>query len=157
MKEAVLVTLLATLLVVFGPPAGAQVPTVMGVWLTASKSAEIRLAPCADAAHGPVCGTVIRLIDPKDADGKAMVPDQVTDLHNADPKLRERKVIGMVLLYDFKTSPAPNAYEDGTIYNGENGKTYKATLGLQADGTLRLRGYVGTPLLGETQIWTRVQ
>jgi len=30
-------------------------------------------------------------------------------------------------------------------------------LGLQADGTLRLRGYVGTPLFGETQIWTRAQ
>jgi uncharacterized protein (DUF2147 family) len=160
-RRAVLAPLLATLpsmlLIMLGLPASAQAPTVMGVWLTASKSAEIRLAPCADAAHGPLCGTVIRLIDPKDADGKPLVPDQVTDLHNADSKLRERKVIGMVLLYDFKTGPAPNAYEGGTIYNGENGKTYNATLGLQADGTLRLRGYVGTPLLGETQIWTRVQ
>ena len=50
-----------------------------------------------------------------------------------------------------------NAFEDGQIYNGENGKTYNANIGLQPDGTLRLRGYVGTPMFGETQIWTRVQ
>jgi uncharacterized protein (DUF2147 family) len=28
---------------------------------------------------------------------------------------------------------------------------------LQADGTLRVRGYVGVSLLGKTQIWTRVR
>jgi hypothetical protein len=26
---------------------------------------------------------------------------------------------------------------------------------LQADGTLRLRGYIGVPLLGESNVWTR--
>jgi uncharacterized protein (DUF2147 family) len=153
MKRAIL----ATLLVALGVPAGAQAPTVMGVWLTSSRSAEIRLAPCANAASGPICGTVVRLIDPKGPDGKPLVPEQVTDMHNADPNLRQRKVLGMVLLSGFKPGSAPNSYDDGTIYNGENGKTYNATLGLQADGTLRLRGYVGSPLLGETQIWTRVQ
>jgi uncharacterized protein (DUF2147 family) len=149
--------MLATLLIAFGVPAVAQAPTMMGVWLTPTKSAEVRLAPCADAARGPICGTVVRLIDPKGADGKPLVPEQVTDMHNADPSLRQRKVLGMVLLYGFKPGSAPNGYEDGTIYSAENGKTYKATLGLQADGTLRLRGYVGSPMFGETQIWTRVQ
>lgn len=153
MKRAILAVLLATL----GLPAGAQAPTVMGVWLTSAKSAEVRIAPCADAAQGPICGTVVRLIDPKGPDGKLLVPEQVTDMHNADPSLRQRKVLGMILLYGFKPGSGANSYEEGTIYNGENGKTYKATLGLQGDGTLRLRGYIGSPLLGETQIWTRVQ
>ena len=52
---------------------------------------------------------------------------------------------------------AGNSFEDGKIYNGENGKIYNANISLQADGTLRLRGYVGTPLFGETQVWTRVR
>jgi uncharacterized protein (DUF2147 family) len=63
----------------------------------------------------------------------------------------------MVLLYDFKKASAPNTYVEGTIYNGENGKTYSANLSLQPDGTLRVRGYVGRSLFGETQIWTRVR
>ncbi len=44
----------------------------------------------------------------------------------------------------------------GQIYNGENGKIYNANISVQPDGKLRLRGYVGTPLFGETQVWTRV-
>ena len=44
----------------------------------------------------------------------------------------------------------------GQIYNGENGKIYNANISLQPDGKLRLRGYVGSPMFGETQLWTRV-
>ena len=138
-------------------PASAQTPSVMGTWLTASKAAEIRLTPCADPARGPVCGQIVKLIDPKDVNGKPAVPEEITDTRNTDPTLRGRKVLGMVMLYDFAKTADPNSFESGTIYSGENGKTYKANLGLQADGTLRLRGYVGVPMLGETQIWTRVQ
>ncbi len=47
-------------------------------------------------------------------------------------------------------------FESGQIYNGENGKTYTANISLQPDGKLRLRGYVGSPMFGETQFWTRV-
>lgn len=138
-------------------PASAQSPSVMGTWLSASKLAQVLLAPCADPARGPVCGTIVKLIDPKDDSGKPIAPEDVVDRRNADPALRGRKVLGMVLLYDFTRTADPHAFENGTIYNGENGKTYKANLGLQPDGTLKLRGYVGTPLFGETQIWTRVQ
>jgi uncharacterized protein (DUF2147 family) len=137
--------------------ASAQGPSVMGTWLTASKAAQVHLAPCADTARGPLCGQVVKLIDPKDAGGKPMVPEEVIDAHNADPSLRGRKVLGMMLLYGFTRTSDPNSFESGTIYNGENGKTYRANITLQTDGTLRLRGYVGTPMFGETQIWTRVQ
>ena len=138
-------------------PASAQTPSVMGTWLTESRAAHVQVAPCADPARGPVCGQIVKLLDPKDADGKPMVPEEVVDRRNADPSLRGRKVLGMMMLYDFTKTGDPNSFESGTIYSGENGKTYKAKLGLQADGTLRLRGYVGIPMLGETQIWTRVQ
>jgi uncharacterized protein (DUF2147 family) len=67
-----------------------------------------------------------------------------------------RKVIGMPLIWGFKATSDPGTFESGRIYNGENGKTYSANISLQADGKLRLRGYVGSPMLGETQPWTRV-
>ena len=153
---------IALLLVMTAFPASAQTPTVlgqsvMGTWLTASKAAQIQLAPCADPVRGPVCGQIVKLIEPKDASGKPMAPEDVVDARNADPSLRDRKVLGMVMLYDFAKTGDPNSFESGTIYSGENGKTYKANISLQPDGTLRLRGYVGVPMLGETQIWTRVQ
>jgi uncharacterized protein (DUF2147 family) len=144
-------------IVVFGSYAAqAEVPSVMGTWLTASKVAKIRIAPCADPARGPVCGMIVGLIDPKGPDGQVVAPEAATDYHNSDPALRGRKVLGMLMMYDFKTTSDPNGFEEGTIYNGDNGKTYRAKIGLQPDGTLRLRGYVGTPLFGETQVWTRI-
>ena len=136
--------------------ASAQAPSVMGTWLTASGVAKVRIGPCTDAASGPICGYIVGLINPKGPDGKVVAPDMATDYRNADPALRSRKVIGMPLIWGFKKTSDPNAYEDGRIYNGENGKIYNANINLQPDGRLRLRGYVGSPMFGETQIWTRV-
>ena len=50
---------------------------------------------------------------------------------------------------DFKKTSDPNAFEDGHVYNGENGKTYNANVSLQPDGYCACGGYVGSVLLGE--------
>ena len=152
MRKLVLVALLGVL----ASTASAQSPSVMGTWLTASGIAQVRIGPCPDPANGAICGLVVGLINPKGPDGNAVAPDMATDYRNADPALRTRKVIGMSLIWGFKKTSDPDAFEDGHVYNGENGKTYNANISLQPDGKLRLRGYVGTPMLGETQLWTRV-
>lgn len=136
--------------------ASAQQGPVMGTWLTASGVAQVRIGPCPDAASGPLCGFIVGLINPKGPDGQVVAPEVATDYRNENPALRSRKVIGMPLIWGFKKTADPNAFEDGKIYNGENGKTYNANISLQADGKLRLRGYVGTPMFGETQLWTRI-
>lgn len=136
--------------------AAAQQPSVMGTWLVASGKAQVRIQPCADPAAGPLCGYISGLIDPTGPDGKVVPPDQANDWRNSDPALRNRKVLGMPLIWGFKKTSDPNSFEEGKIYNGENGKTYNANISLQPDGKLRLRGYVGAPMFGETQVWTRV-
>jgi uncharacterized protein (DUF2147 family) len=134
-------------------PAGAQ--SVMGVWLTEAKTAHIQLAPCPDAASGPLCGTVVKLLDPKGADGQPVAPEQAVDRRNPDPALRSRKILGMILLYGFKKGSNANSFEGGTIYSAEDGKTYNAAVSLQPNGTLHMRGSSG--IFGKTQVWTRVQ
>lgn len=148
--------LLAAAFVAVASGASAQDSKVFGTWLTASGTAQIKLGPCADAASGALCGFVVGLINPKGPDGKVVAPDVATDFRNADPKLRERKVIGMPLIWGFKKSANANAFESGQIYNGEDGKIYSANVELEADGRLKLRGYVGSPMFGQTQYWTRV-
>ena len=136
--------------------ASAQQGTVMGTWLSESGVAQIKIGACPDAASGPICGFVVNLINPKGPDGVAVSPDAATDYRNENPALRTRKVIGMPLIWGFKQAAAPNTFEDGKVYNGEDGKTYSANISLQPDGRLRLRGFVGTPMFGKTQLWTRV-
>jgi uncharacterized protein (DUF2147 family) len=136
--------------------ASAQQPAVMGTWLTASGVAQVKIAPCSSPKDGPVCGFIVGLINPKGPDGQVVAPGVATDYRNENPALRSRKVIGMPLIWGFTPTSDPNSFDGGQIYNGENGKIYTANITLQPDGKLRLRGYVGTPLFGETQIWTRV-
>lgn len=147
---------LSVLLAVLAPVASAQSPSVMGTWLTASGVAQVKIEPCATPATGALCGFIVGLINPKGPDGVVVAPDVATDYRNENPALRSRKVLGMPLIWGFKKTSNPNAFEDGQIYNGENGKTYSANISLQPDGTLRLRGYVGSPMFGETQVWKRV-
>jgi uncharacterized protein (DUF2147 family) len=149
--------LVAALLVALAPAASAQQSSVMGTWLTASGKAQVRIEPCPDPKNGPVCGFIAGLIEPRGPDGTVVAPEVATDWRNSDPALRGRKALGMPLIWGFKKTSDPNAFEDGQIYNGENGKIYNANITLQPDGKLRLRGYVGTPMLGETQLWTRVK
>ena len=147
---------LAALLAVLVPVASAQAQSIMGTWLSASGVAQVKIGPCADPAAGALCGFIVGLINPKGPDGGVVAPEMANDFRNPTPALRSRKILGMPLIWGFKKTSDPNAYEGGQIYSAENGKTYSANISLQPDGTLRLRGYVGSPMFGETQVWTRV-
>lgn len=148
----------ATLLAISGATtASAQTKSVMGTWLVEKKTAHVKIEPCANPANGPVCGSIVHILVLTGPDGKTTTEAEANDWRNVDPKLRDRKVLGLTIIYNFKATSDPNTFENGLIYNGDNGKTYSANISLQPDGTLRLRGYVGSPMFGETQIWTRVQ
>ncbi|MEX2015418.1 MAG: DUF2147 domain-containing protein, partial [Candidatus Hydrogenedentales bacterium] len=54
------------------------------------------------------------------------------------------------------------AWDSGTIYDPNNGKTYKCVIKYAKDETVQggekldVRGYIGVPALGRTTVWTRV-
>jgi uncharacterized protein (DUF2147 family) len=47
-------------------------------------------------------------------------------------------------------------WADGRIYDPASGYTYRCHLALDGNDRLRLRGYVGVPVIGRTTTWTRV-
>lgn len=114
---------------------------IMGRWLSASGNGVIEIYACGDR----LCGKLVWL-SPK--------APSTSDGHNSDPALRNRPLCGLVMLGDFHQTD-PGEWGDGWVYSPENGKTYSATLRLERANVLKLRGYVGIPLFGETQTWTR--
>lgn len=80
------------------------------------------------------------------------------DLKNKDEKLKHRKLKGIDFVYSFKYDPDDDEYEDGNIYNPENGKEYYSTMEFNKDGTLTVEGSIDKMgWFGKKQIWKRLQ
>lgn len=116
----------------------AQSTGMFGDWLT----------PNGSVIHVEHCGDRVCL------QAAAPPPNVPTnDIHNPDPALRGRAVCGMVIGKGFALNDADHA-SGGTLYDPRTGKTYHG--GMTLEGTkLHLRGYVGIPLFGASQTWTR--
>ena len=77
------------------------------------------------------------------------------DANNPDPDLRDRPLVGLVLLRDFVYDPDEKEWADGSVYAPDDGNVYSGYLWLE-DGVLKMRGYVGFPIFGRTAELTPV-
>ena len=133
----------AAVALLFAAAVRAEAP--IGIWETGESHVEIY------ECGALLCGRIIALDEPLDADGK-----EKTDENNPDPALRSRPIIGMDLIAGFSRE-SDRKWVGGTIYDPRDGKTYKCKMSVQDDGSLEVRGYVGVPLFGKTVVWTRIE
>jgi hypothetical protein len=149
-RIAQIFTLLALALFV---PIGAQCensPGPQGDWITAGADAHVRIYFDAEAERW--FGKILWLKDhPTDDDDE----EEWKDINNPDPRLRDRPLLGLVILKNFRQRSA-NLWT-GTAYDPESGKEYNGTLRLKDANTLLVKGYVGIRLFGRTETWTRKQ
>jgi uncharacterized protein (DUF2147 family) len=118
----------------------------LGTWRTEENKATVRVAACGPA----ICGTIIALKDPNDADtGKPK-----TDKNNAEAGLRNRPMIGVLIVLGMKPSGTANKWS-GQVYNAEDGKTYSGSLTLQDANTIKLEGCILGGLVCKSATWTR--
>jgi uncharacterized protein (DUF2147 family) len=75
------------------------------------------------------------------------------DVQNPDPALRERPLLGLEILSGFESSDG-KTWTGGEIYDPDSGKTYHCKLTLSGE-VLEVRGFVGIPLFGRTERFTR--
>ena len=115
-------------------------PSPQGQWRVADGTATIRVHRCGAA----FCGNIATTITPA---GK--------DIHNPDPRKRNRTVLGIEVLYALRAT-GPNAWS-GYSYNAQDGQTYTITVSLASATSLRVQGCVpgGGACGGET--WTRTR
>ena len=68
--------------------------------------------------------------------------------------LKDQPVVGLTILSGLKKDGA--SYSGGDILDPNNGKTYRSKLTLLDGGRkLDVRGYIGTPMFGRSQVWIR--
>jgi len=82
-------------------------------------------------------------------------PDTVPTCQKCTGDQKEAPMLGLEIVKGMKRDGVD--YADGSILDPRDGSVYHAQMQLSADGKeLSVRGYLGIPLLGQTQVWTRL-
>lgn len=132
------------LLVSLGATAQTNKTAIVGTWLNQEKAAKIDIYQQGDKFFGKI----VWLKEPYE-NGKPK-----TDHQNPDKARQNDPIIGLVMLKDMAFD-GTSTWEGGTIYDARSGKIYSCYLSLQADKSLKVRGYVGISLFGQSTTWTR--
>ena len=102
-----------------------------GVWRLQNGKVTVRVSP----GGGNLCGTVVALKKPRDDKGRPRL-----DKENPIKSLRSRPVIGLTIMNNMK--PAGDGRWTGTIYNPDDGNTYRSKMKLQNADTMKVDGCI---------------
>jgi uncharacterized protein (DUF2147 family) len=133
---------LAALLLPLAGAAVAAPGSVQGVWMTDDHKGLVQIGPCG----AQLCGRILKVLD-----AAPNVPR--TDVNNPDPRLRNRPLVGLVTLSGFTRSGS--GWKGGRAYDPKSGKSYRSTLELNPDGSLKVSGCV--LFICESRRWARVR
>lgn len=146
MKKITLL-IIASLSIIFSAKAQKNADDIVGVWLTGSGKGHVKI----DKVGNYYFGRLVWLKEPLNAEGKPKL-----DKNNEDVSKRSKTVLGMQLLGGFEWKN-DNLWDNGNIYDPENGKTYNCKIDLENANTMNVRGFIGISLFGRTDIWKRVK
>ncbi len=113
--------------------------SILGNWWSEGKEGLLKIVKTKAGLYEVV------MVDGVDADKK--------DVKNPDPKLRDRTLRGIVIMWHLRFEDGE--YVDGYCYNPRDGHTYRVKMKVTGPKSLTLRGYLLVPLLGQSQDWTR--
>lgn len=137
--------LLGIMLAVFYLPMAMAERSIEGIWITVDdktgdKRAIVRLVIQDEVLRGH-----IEQIYTKEGD---------TGVCSQCPEpFKDKPIQGLQFLWGL-TEKKLGTWEGGEILDAKSGKIYRAKLTVKGD-KLYVRGYVGIPMLGRTQVWVR--
>jgi uncharacterized protein (DUF2147 family) len=110
-------------------------PDPTGRWMTANHNAVVEISPCGQDICGRIVGMALNPGDPipKDWRGKSQC--------------------GMTIFRTAPDTPGGSSWT-GTILDPRDGDTYHAKITGGKGGQIKLRGYLGLSIFGQTQTWT---
>ena len=128
--------------------ASPKAPTAAGFWEQSDDTGEVGAWFLFEDHEGVFDGRLVKTFrKPGDA-GNDLCDKCKGDQKNA-------RMLGLTIISGMKRDGLN--YKDGSILDPRDGTVYHAQMELSEDGQqLSVRGYLGIPLLGQTQIWTRL-
>jgi uncharacterized protein (DUF2147 family) len=121
---------------------------LLGVWEPSNGKARVKIEKIGNKYYGKI----VWLKEPNDP----ATNQPKVDSKNPDASMRTVPLKGYRMLKDF-TYSGNSQWENGTIYDPENGSTYKCIIKMTDANTLDIRGYIGIEALGRTDVWKRLE
>jgi uncharacterized protein (DUF2147 family) len=121
---------------------------LIGVWEPSNGRARVKVEKIGSKYYGKI----VWLKEPNDP--ATNLPK--VDKNNPDESVRNVPLKGYRMLKDF-TFAGKDEWSNGTIYDPENGSTYKCIIKMTDSNTLDIRGYIGVEALGRTDVWKRLE
>lgn len=129
--------------------AQSQADVVIGNWLSTDNAVAVEVYK----SDGEYQAKVI-WFDEKLGSGKPM--NSRIDSENPNPKLRNRKIIGMEILHGLTYNQKQNTWENGRIYDATSGRTWDSSVKMNKDGTMNVRGYWKFKWIGKSMNFKKI-
>lgn len=127
----------------------AQADKIVGTWYTEKGTSTVEVYKASD---GKYVGKINWLEEPNE-NGKPKVDEE-----NDDPELAKRPIMGLSIVENFTYDSKKERWDEGSIYDPDNGKTYDCYAWFD-DGNfdvLYIKGYVaGIKALGRKTTWKK--
>ncbi len=138
----------ATVATAFAAPAGNR--TVAGLWRQVDNEGHVGAWFYFTEVNGLYQGRLVKTFKQR---GARTPPATVCTKCEGDQK--DAPMLGLTIIKGMRRDGMK--YEGGTILDPRDGKVYHAQMELSPDAQkLSVRGYIGIPLLGQTQVWRRL-
>lgn len=116
---------------------------ILGIWLNDEGDAQILIYK----ESGKYYGKIVWLKEPDDPEGNPK-----TDKMNPDSELRDRPIMGLVLISDLEYKKGK--WVNGTMYTPKKGKEVKCKIELKSDNEFKLT--VSKGFFSASRTWTRL-
>ena len=122
--------------------AASAADAINGRWITEDRDAVIEIKQCGATTSGRIARF---LVTPPDG------LDQ-RDINNPNTRLRQRKLLGLPILTQFKEE---ETLWRGQIYDPNTGKSYRSVIRRKGPNVLEVKGCIGP--FCQTQVWRKAR
>lgn len=131
--------------------APAEGPGEQGLWFNHSGKGAVEIRPCAETGRAAnyLCGFIVWLKQPNNKRGEPL-----TDGYNQDPRKRTRPICGLPVLGQLRPM-SDGTWDQGWVYDPEQGKSFDAAIELRSADRLILTGYKGIKFFSKSFVWKR--
>jgi uncharacterized protein (DUF2147 family) len=120
--------------------------SAVGAWFIDGTGVAVQIFDCS----GLLCGRIIWLEKACDSAGQL-----ARDNKNPDPAFRQRPLCGLTVVQGLQPAGLDH-WNSGSLYNPDDGKTYRISAEIRSADVFVARIYLGMPLFGETKTLLRV-